>query len=176
MKTRYLPIRSIGNDRKRGRRRGRPLLRLAAALAMALTSAASAALLMARPDSASFFEPGLKLKWQSPAELPDWARAVLDQHVDESDYQIRVALAELNRDRQPELLVAPAARRYDLFIPDSPLRVLSWEAGRWVMSESPAGCRPRHLGSFMTRGFWDLDCSQKGQRRVLRWTGRRYTG
>ncbi len=159
---------------RRRRSRTRLLVRITAVLALAVTSAASAALLMVRPVPGTDFAPGLALKWHEPGDLPAWAQAVLEDHVEQSDYQIQVALAELNRDRQPELLVAPAARRYDVFIPDTPLRIIHKNDGRWRTSESEFNCRPQRLGSFVTDGYWDLDCSSSTSRRVLRWAGDRY--
>lgn len=159
---------------RRRRSRIRLLLRVAAVLALAVTSAASAALLMVRPQPSIDFAPGQTLQWHEPAELPAWAKAALDEHIKQSNYQIQVALAELNRDRQPEILVAAAARRYDVFIPDTPLRIIRLDQGAWRISESEFNCRPQRLGSFVTDGYWDLDCSHGGERRVLRWAGDRY--
>ncbi|MEM7709061.1 MAG: hypothetical protein AAF358_26165 [Pseudomonadota bacterium] len=165
---------AISSSRRRPSRT-RLLVRIAAVLALAVTSAASAALLMVRPQPSIDFAPGHTLQWHEPAELPAWAKTALEEHIEQSDYQIQVALAELNRDRQPEILVAAAARRYDVFIPHTPLRIIRLDQGTWKISESEFNCRPQRLGSFVTDGYWDLDCSHGSERRVLRWAGDRYT-
>ncbi len=140
-----------------------------------LSSAAASTLLRYRSDPVTSYGPGQPLYWQPPGRIPDWAGAVLEQQVSQAHYQIQVALADLNRDQRLEILVAPAAGRYDVFVPDSPLRVISHRGDGWQMSEANISCRPDHYGSFFSSGFWDLPCRSGGRKVLLRWNGKNYT-
>ncbi len=166
------PIRTLKPAR---RRRKAPYALLLAAL-LALAGAAGATLLQSRSAPGVGHGPGQPLTWHAPEDLPDWARDLLAQFVSESDHQIQIALADLNRDQRLEVLIAPASKRYDVFIPDLPLRLLTHQSGRWQVSQADVRCRPHQYGSFLTAEFWDLQCRNSDGPQLLRWNGRHYTG
>jgi hypothetical protein len=107
-------------------------------------------------------------------DLPAWALDVVHDLQLGADYQFVAAALDLNRDEQPEILLAPAPPRQDVFVPDTPLRVLVFENGQWQMDDTRLSCRPHRIGSFLTRDWWDLRCRTAQGSHVLRWTGYGY--
>ncbi|MFK7956492.1 MAG: hypothetical protein AB8B96_10375 [Lysobacterales bacterium] len=140
-----------------------------------LSSAAAGTLLRHKPGPSTSYGPSQPLTWLAPGRIPDWAREVLELSIAEADYQIQVALADLNRDQRLEVLVAPAPGRYDVFIPDSPFRIIMHRGDGWEVSEADVSCRPNQYGSFFSSGFWDLPCRAGGKPALLRWNGQNYT-
>lgn len=115
---------------------------------------------------------GESLVWHSTESLPDWAQAALARWIDDPRSQIRVALADLDRDRAPEILIAPADRQADVFVARSRLRLIVGDGDATRLIRTPLSCRPPRLGSFRTAGWWDLPCP--ATRQVLRYDGLRY--
>ncbi len=155
--------------RRRRRRRVWPWIAL---LSAGIAGAAWALLPLKAPLHAGGL--GQPLEYSSVGKLPRWARDAVRTQALAPDYQVVVALVDLNRDERPEILVAPAPAQTDLFIPDIGLHVLRHADGAWQATTSPISCRPYRLGSFLTEGFWDLDCRSGRGSRVLRWNGAEY--
>ncbi len=134
---------------------------------------------MLRPDTAHPVarSMGQVLQYEYADHLPEWAIPITRQFVQEPSYQWVAATADLNQDGRPELLIAPAPRISDLFIPDTPLRLVTQDDhGEWQMIDTGVSCRPQALGSFLANGYWDLPCHTRRSRVILRWNGSRYRG
>lgn len=157
--------------RRRGRKRlwfvliGLPLAALATVIAP-LTNKPEPAPLVAGV--------GVPLDLQPVTELVPWALDVVHDQQLGTDYQFVALIIDLNRDEQPEILLAPAPPRQDLFIADSPLRVLIHRDGRWQINDSGLSCRPHAIGAFVTNDWWDLRCRSQRGSHVLRWNGSSY--
>lgn len=158
------------HDRPR-RRPGRWMLLLVAVPLVAAGGVAVQLGLEARHPTLPVAGVGEHLELTELGRLPDWARSAVHDLQLGPDYQFVATAIDLNRDEQPEILLAPAPPRPDLFIPESALRVLIYQDGHWEMDDTGLACRPGQIGSFVTREWWDLRCRTARGEHVLRWTG-----
>ena len=134
------------------------------------------AILTIRPSGNAATQAGIgkQLNLTAIEQLPDWAREAVHEQGLGADYQFVATLIDLDRDRQDEILLAPAPGRPDLFVADHPLAVIRYLDNSWRYQPTPVSCRPTQLGSFVTNGFWDLPCRTINGRTVLRWSGSAY--
>lgn len=158
------------------RRRWPLLIAFFAALAGGVSAAGWRIVSGSNSDTAFAAGLGARLEWQSPGQLPKWAADLADGMIEQSRSQYLVALADLNRDQQAELLIAPAVAKYDVFIPDTPLRLIWRSPEGWRLSSASLSCRPQRLGGFLSLGWWDLPCPTSRGQVLLRWTGEGYRG
>lgn len=117
---------------------------------------------------------GVPLDLAPVTQLPSWALDAVHDLKLGADYQFVAIVIDLNRDEQPEILLAPAPPRQDLFIADSPLRVLVHVDGAWQVDDTRLSCRPNAIGGFVTNDWWDLRCRSPRGAHVLRYNGLGY--
>jgi hypothetical protein len=145
-----------------------------ALLILALTVIVAGIALQSQPAGASNAGIGKPLNLTSVDNLPDWARKVIHDQQLGADYHFVATVVDLDRDGQDEILLAPAARRQDVFVPRNPLAIIRYADSAWEYQATPVSCRPNRLGSFLSHGAWDLPCRTVNGNTVLRWTGSAY--
>ena len=151
-----------------------PLRWLLASLLLSAAACAAVLAYQAKPDGASEAGIGKRLNLTRVEHLPEWAREVVHDQQLGADYQFVATIIDLDRDRQYEILLAPAPPSPDLFVADHPLAIIRYHNETWRYQATPVSCRPTRLGSFLSNGVWDLPCRTANGSTVLRWSGSGY--